>query len=54
MTPIEARTPSGSPATSWPATEAALNQPEGVTFDPAGDLFIADTYNQRIRKVRMK
>ena len=37
-----------------PATAAALNQPEGVTFDPAGDLFIADTYNQRIRKVRMK
>ena len=36
-----------------PATQARLNRPFGVAFDAAGDLYIADTYNQRIRKVKM-
>jgi hypothetical protein len=30
---------------------ASLNRPFGVAFDARGDLFIADTYNNRIRKV---
>jgi sugar lactone lactonase YvrE len=34
-----------------PATLAALNLPEGIAFDAAGDLYIADTCNQVIRKV---
>jgi sugar lactone lactonase YvrE len=34
-----------------PATVTALNSPSGVAVDTAGNLFIADTYNQRIRKV---
>ncbi|HEY1986261.1 MAG TPA: Ig-like domain repeat protein [Terracidiphilus sp.] len=34
-----------------PATSANLNQPQGVTVDPAGNLFIADTNNHRIRRV---
>ena len=34
-----------------PATTAQLNQPRGVTFDPAGNLYIADTINHRIRIV---
>lgn len=34
-----------------PATSAALNQPYGVAVDSAGDLFIADFGNERIRKV---
>ncbi len=34
-----------------PATSAELNQPTGVAVDAAGDLFIADTDNNRIRKV---
>src|SRR5437773_1423399 len=34
-----------------PATAAYLNNPVGVTLDPAGNLYIADTYNARIRKV---
>ena len=34
-----------------PATAAYLNNPVGVTLDPAGNLYIADTYNNRIRKV---
>jgi uncharacterized protein (TIGR03437 family) len=33
------------------ATEACLNTPLGVAVDPSGNLFIADTYNDRIRKV---
>jgi sugar lactone lactonase YvrE len=34
-----------------PATSAALNQPYGVTVDSAGNLYIADFGNERIRKV---
>jgi uncharacterized protein (TIGR03437 family) len=34
-----------------PATSAALNLPIGIATDAAGNLFIADTLNRRIRKV---
>jgi len=34
-----------------PATSAALNDPQGIAVDSAGNLFIADTRNSRIRKV---
>jgi NHL repeat len=34
-----------------PATSALLNNPSGIALDAAGDLFIADTDNNRIRKV---
>ncbi|MEE8062232.1 MAG: HYR domain-containing protein, partial [Gemmatimonadales bacterium] len=34
-----------------PATTAALNSPFGVAVDAAGNLFIADVINNRIRKV---
>ena len=34
-----------------PATSARLSSPSGVALDGAGNLFIADTYNRRIRKV---
>ena len=33
------------------ATAANLNQPQGVTADQNGNLFVADTGNQRIRRV---
>jgi sugar lactone lactonase YvrE len=33
------------------ATNASLNYPQGVAFDAYGNLFIADYYNSRIRKV---
>jgi uncharacterized repeat protein (TIGR01451 family) len=35
------------------ATSAKLNYPNGVTVDPAGNIFIADTNNYRIRKVSL-
>jgi DNA-binding beta-propeller fold protein YncE len=34
------------------ATSAQLNSPDGVAVDASGDLFIADTGNDCIRKVR--
>ena len=34
-----------------PATSAQLNAPTGVALDSAGKLYIADTYNHRIRKL---
>jgi sugar lactone lactonase YvrE len=34
-----------------PATAASLRFPTGVAVDSAGNIFIADEYNQRIRKV---
>jgi sugar lactone lactonase YvrE len=33
------------------ATEAVLNSPQGVAVDKNGNIFIADTYNNRIRKI---
>ena len=34
-----------------PATAAKMDSPEGLAIDSAGNLYIADTYNYRIRKV---
>lgn len=34
-----------------PAAEANLYQPEGIVFDPAGNIFLGDTLNNRIRRV---
>ena len=34
-----------------PAASASRRGPSGVTLDPAGDLYIADTDNERIRQV---
>src|SRR5581483_10367366 len=33
------------------AAEAQLFGPQGVAFDPAGNLYIADGYNSRVRRV---
>ena len=34
-----------------PGTQASLSYPTGLAVDPAGNLFIADTYNSRVREV---
>jgi len=34
-----------------PATSAELSSPDGVTVDGAGNIYIADLYNERVRKV---
>ncbi|HXI60128.1 MAG TPA: hypothetical protein VNO55_28890 [Polyangia bacterium] len=34
-----------------PVSEALLNRPYGIAFDPQGNLYIADTHNNRIRVV---
>jgi hypothetical protein len=34
-----------------PATSAFLNQPEDIAVDPVGNLYIADSFNNRIRRV---
>jgi trimeric autotransporter adhesin len=34
-----------------PASAAALNNPEGLALDSAGNLYIADSYNHRIREI---
>ena len=41
----------GSTGDGSAATKAKLYLPTGVAVDTMGNLYIADTYNQRIRKV---
>jgi sugar lactone lactonase YvrE len=36
-----------------PALAAKLNRPFGVAFDDKGDLYVSDTFNSRIRKVKL-
>ncbi|MBI4889575.1 MAG: hypothetical protein HY821_03050 [Acidobacteria bacterium] len=34
-----------------PAATALMNSPEGVAVDPAGNIYIADTFNSRVRMI---
>lgn len=42
---------SGDMGDGGPAVDARLNDPRGLAVDAAGNLYIADTYNHRVRKV---
>jgi RHS repeat-associated protein len=41
----------GSSGDGGPATAAQLNSPSGIGVDPAGDLYIGDTFNNRLQEV---
>ncbi|WP_348641342.1 chitobiase/beta-hexosaminidase C-terminal domain-containing protein [Granulicella aggregans] len=43
----------GASGDGGPATSASLSGPAGLAFDPAGNLYIADTGNNRVRVVTM-
>ncbi len=51
VTTVAGNTNKGYGGDGGPATNAKLNGPEGVAVDSAGNLYIADTFNHRIREV---
>lgn len=42
---------SGFSGDGGPATDASLNRPRGVDLDPAGNIYVAEFSNSRIRKI---
>jgi sugar lactone lactonase YvrE len=44
----------GDEGDGGPATEALLDRPYGIGLDGEGNLYIADTYNHRIRVVDLR
>ncbi len=51
ITTIAGTGTAGFSGDSGPATGAQLNQPSGIAVDRAGNIFIADTGNHRIRRI---
>ena len=51
ITTVAGNGSSGFAGDGGAATQAALNEPEGVSVDSKGNIYIADTKNNRIRKV---
>lgn len=51
ITPVAGTGVSGFNGNGIPATQAELYDPQGLAFDQAGDLYIADSGNDRIREV---
>ena len=51
ITTVAGGGPPGFAGDGGPATSASLSSPQGLAVDSAGNLYIADFYNERIRKV---
>lgn len=51
VTTVAGNGTSGFSGDGGPATQAALNNPRGIAYDQQGNLYIADTGNNRIRMV---
>jgi uncharacterized protein (TIGR03437 family) len=51
MTTVAGTGVQGFSGDGGPATAATLNQPQGMAFDAAGNLYIADSQNHRVRRV---
>jgi sugar lactone lactonase YvrE len=43
----------GSKGDGGPATSAKMDTPLGIAFDPSGNLYIADQFNNRIRRLNL-
>ncbi|NQT70398.1 MAG: hypothetical protein HQ552_12545 [Desulfobacteraceae bacterium] len=53
ITTVAGKGSKGYSGDNGPATDARLNIPQDVAVDSAGNRYIADTYNSRVRKVEM-
>jgi sugar lactone lactonase YvrE len=53
ITTIAGTSTQGFSGDTGPATAATLDSPQGLALDTAGNLYIADTHNQRIRKLNL-
>ncbi len=51
VTTVAGKSPAGFSGDGGPAAEAQMHEPRMMTFAPSGDMYIADTFNQVIRKV---
>jgi uncharacterized protein (TIGR03437 family) len=51
LTRVAGNATNGFSGDNGPAIDAQLYRPNGIALDPSGNLYIADTNNQRIRKV---
>jgi len=51
ITTVAGNDTAGYRGDNGPATAAKLNFPEGIAVDPAGNVFVADLYNHRVRKI---
>jgi DNA-binding beta-propeller fold protein YncE len=54
VTTIAGNGTAGFSGDGGPAIKAQMNEPHSIGFDKAGDLYICDVRNHRIRKVEMK